>query len=141
MNWTLPALVLCLSFSLEAAVKREFWPNGKLKKRVIESPGTQKITTYYENGQAAHYHELKNGKYNGLVIDYDSNGNLINSETYQAGNLSGKSYYQKFTEEGESKGDVEEFYEKGVLRRRIEKNNDGKVMKDFKYLPNGELDN
>lgn len=86
----------CFAGAIE--VKKDYYPNGRLKKEATYVNGKQNgyEKLYYESGNLRAYGEYLDGKLNGIVKMYFDDGKTLKSKfTYINGDLNGiaKEFY------------------------------------------------
>ncbi|MBP9855365.1 MAG: toxin-antitoxin system YwqK family antitoxin [Candidatus Omnitrophica bacterium] len=79
-------------------IKKDYYPNGKLKLEAEYKDGKQNgiLREYYENGQLAFIQTIRNGKVSGMVKAYYESGKLKGEVNYVDSLQDGKciEYYE-----------------------------------------------
>jgi len=153
MNYKTIILILFVLLITNACkkVKKEYYPNGKLKKEYQynkDGLADGYYKKYYDNGDIFVKSAYKNGKLEGLGRTYYKNGqvewevNYINGkeegnykEYYKGGELKAEATFKDGKEVGVSKN----YFKDGSLEKEYEVKN-GILHGDYReYYPNGQL--
>lgn len=125
-----------------------YFKNGDLQQKGGYKNGLphRNWSWWYENRQLKREESYLNGKEDGVVIEYDTLGNILTSGEYIIGIQDGKWFYNvnDHTEEGEFRDDVRHGvwiykYKDGTLAFKGEYINGLAIGKHKYYYPNGRI--
>jgi antitoxin component YwqK of YwqJK toxin-antitoxin module len=120
--------------NLQNTYKYEF---GKLVKNAPELAKLEVQIDYHPNGRRKFVGNFKNGVPEGVSREYDTIGNIVNSQIYQDGILVSQGIYD---EAGYEQGHWKEYHPNGALKAEGDYKNGRKVGPWVFYHPNGAIE-